>query len=54
MQDITQEDKSEAVFKMKDLSPEDKARLVGVFAWLIAEDKRQNPALYQIKQTQND
>jgi len=44
--------------KMLDrISPEDKQRLVGAFAWLIQEDKKQNPAFYQIKinkEKQND
>lgn len=31
------------------LSAEDKQILVDVFAWLIQEDKKQNPALYNLK-----
>lgn len=40
---------------MKDLSFDERARLVGAFGWLIQEDKKQNPALdiYQIKKTEN-
>lgn len=40
-------------FKIKSLSLEEKSRLVGAFAWLIQEDKKQNPALYEIKTTKN-
>ncbi len=35
--------------KMVDLPTEDKSKLVTVFAWLIQEDKKQNPELYQPK-----
>jgi hypothetical protein len=36
-------------FTIKELSLEDKQRLVGAFVWLIKEDKKQNPELYQLK-----
>ena len=36
------------------LSTEDKQNLVGVFAWLIKEDKKQNPAYYEVKKKYND
>ncbi len=39
---------------LEKLSIEDKQRLVGAFAWLIQEDKKQNPAFYQIKKPQKD
>ncbi len=52
MQEITEQVKKP--FKMKDLSFDERERLVGAFAWLIQEDKKQNPALYQPKKTQND
>ena len=29
------------------LSTEERQRLVGAFAWLIQEDKKQNPELYK-------
>ena len=35
--------------KINDLPIEAKQKLVGVFAWLIQEDKKQNPAFYQLK-----
>lgn len=41
-------------FNINDLSLEDKSKLVGAFAWLIKEDKKQNPALYQNKNKEND
>jgi len=41
--------------KINDLSLEDRQKLVGAFAWLIQEDKNQNPAFYQPKkEKQND
>jgi hypothetical protein len=43
-----------AVFKIDKLTLEDKQRLVGAFLWLIKEDKKQNPALYQSKKPKND
>lgn len=36
------------------LSQSDKQKLVDVFVWLIKEDKKQNPALYQRKISKND
>lgn len=35
--------------KYENLPLEDRQRLVDVFAWLIKEDKKQNPDLYQPK-----
>ena len=40
--------------KLNNLSLEDKQKLVGAFAWLIQEDKKQNPALYQLKKEKQD
>lgn len=34
--------------KLNTLPIEDKQKLVDVFAWLIQEDKKQNPALYKL------
>jgi len=36
-------------FKINELPIEDQQRLVSAFVWLIEEDKKQNPALYQPK-----
>jgi hypothetical protein len=53
MQDL-EEQKQNPVLKVNDLTLEDRDKLVGAFAWLIKEDKKQNPALYQIKKGKND
>lgn len=37
-----------------ELSSEDRLKLVNVFVWLIEEDKKQNPAIYQVKRNRND
>ena len=38
----------------QELSLEEKQQLVGAFVWLIEQDKKQNPALYQRNEKQND
>lgn len=52
MQGISKE-KQEAGPKLLDLTPDDKRNFVGAFVWLLAQDKKQNPALYQLKTSQN-
>ncbi len=47
MQETSQ--KSKANLRIENLSIEDKQKLVGAFAWLIQEDKKQNPELYKNK-----
>lgn len=54
MQSSTQTQKQKPVFNINELSLEDKNKLVGAFVWLIKEDKKQNPAFYQIKKERND
>lgn len=49
MQGFTNKQKQKTDFKVQDLSLEDRSRLVGAFVWLIKEDKKQNPELYQLK-----
>ena len=49
MQDIFVQNEAKKGFKIEELPTEDKQRLVDVFVWLIEEDKKQNPALYQPK-----
>ncbi len=49
MQVIVSEQKPEKGFKLKELPIEDKQKLVDVFVWLMQEDKKQNPVLYQLK-----
>lgn len=51
---INTKQKLEVGFNINKLLFEDKAKLVNVFAWLIKEDKKQNPALYQNNQEKND
>ncbi len=53
MQEIATKEDPQEGFKIKDLSAEEKQNLVDVFAWLIQEDKKQNPELYKIKKTKN-
>ena len=48
MQEIVKEKKLQKGFKIDSLLLEDKQRLVDAFAWLIQEDKKQNPALYKL------
>lgn len=54
MQDLIQEQKQQTSFRIEDLSPEERGRLVGAFVWLIEEDKKQNPDLYQHRTIHND
>ena len=51
MQKFVTEQEPEKGFGIDKLSPEEKQNLVGVFAWLIQEDNKQNPELYKIKKT---
>jgi hypothetical protein len=54
MQEIVTEQKIISNSTIMNLSLEDKQKLVGVFAWLIEEDRKQNPTFYQIKKINND
>jgi len=54
MQDNVIKKETEKSFKINDLPLDDKQKLVGAFAWLIQEDKKQNPELYQIKKIRDD
>ena len=51
---ITNKQEPKIGFNINELLLEDKNKLVGAFVWLIKEDKKQNPALYQIKKEKND
>jgi len=51
MQEIASTEETVKSFKINELPLEDKQRLVGAFVWLIEEDKKQNPELYQPKKT---
>jgi len=46
MQKITVKQKLNDPLNYEDLPFYDKQKLVDVFAWLIQEDRKQNPALY--------
>jgi hypothetical protein len=46
-----QEIVSKKEIEINQLPLEDKQRLVGAFLWLLEEDKKQNPELYQPKKT---
>ena len=37
---------------INELTLEDKQKLVGAFAWLIQEDKKQNPSDYQLNNSE--
>jgi hypothetical protein len=45
---------AEEMFGIKNISLDEKQKLVGAFAWLIEQDKKQNPDLYKNKQNKND
>ena len=49
MKGSTKQNEPKIGFKINELSLEDKNKLVSVFIWLIKEDKKQNPELYQLK-----
>lgn len=49
MQKIVIKPKQTNDLNYKNLPIEDKQRLVDAFAWLIREDKKQNPDLYKPK-----
>lgn len=53
MQKIIKEQEQIKSSIISDLQSEEKQKLVGAFAWLIQEDKKQNPCLYQPKK-END
>ncbi len=54
MQEIVSLQETKKSFKIDELPLEDQQRLVGAFVWLIEEDKKQNPELYQTKKVQNN
>jgi len=53
MQDITKQ-KNKQKINFKSFSIEEQQRLVGAFAWLIKQDKKQNPARYQLNNKKYD
>jgi len=55
---MTEKNKSkqntEKRFEIKNISLDERQRLVGAFAWLIEQDKKQNPDFYKINKRKND
>jgi uncharacterized Rmd1/YagE family protein len=50
MQDaLEQQDIDREEVHYEQFSRDEQQRLVGAFVWLFEQDKKQNPALYQIK-----
>jgi len=47
MQEIVSTQETKKCFKIDELPLDGQQRLVGAFAWLIEEDKKQNPELYK-------
>ncbi len=54
MQEIATEQEPVDGSTIYELCLEDKQRLVDAFAWLIQEDKKQNPELYVLKKALNN
>ena len=53
MQDFVKQ-KNKPKINFKSFSIEEQQRLVGAFAWLIRQDKKQNPARYQLNNKKYD
>ena len=53
MYELINQEQPKKVVRMVDLNCDERERLVGAFAWLIKEHKKQNPEFYKIKQTEN-
>jgi len=51
MSEFISELQPKKVVRMADLSFDEKERLVGAFAWLLEEDRKQNPELYKPNKT---
>ena len=47
MQESEEKVNEQKKVSFQELSFDEKQRLVGAFLWLIEQDKKQNPALYQ-------
>jgi hypothetical protein len=45
---------SKESIRIENMSLEEQQSFVSAFAWLIKQDKKLNPALYQIKKQNND
>lgn len=54
MQELNQQNNKREKVSLQELSFDERQRLVGAFVWLVEQDKKQNPALYQRKSEKND
>ncbi len=54
VQDKKEQNDKQKKVSFQEFSFDEKQRLVGAFAWLIEQDKKQNPALYKLKKKKND
>lgn len=54
MQELNQQNNKRKKVLFQELSFDERQKLVGAFVWLVEQDKKQNPALYQRKSEQND
>lgn len=54
MQSQDKQKNKRGIVTFQELSPKEGQRLVGAFVWLIEQDKKQNPALYEYKGAKND
>ena len=48
--ELATKEKIQDKISIYNLNTEDRQKLVSAFVWLIQEDKKQNPALYQINE----
>ena len=54
MQDFNLQNNKKEKVSFQELSFDERQKLVGAFVWLVEQDKKQNPALYQRKSEKND
>lgn len=54
MQEFSKQNNKQKKVSLQELSFDERQRLVGAFVWLIEQDKKQNPALYQRNNKKND
>ena len=54
MQEFSKQNNKQVKVSFQEFSPDEKQKLVGAFVWLIEQDKKQNPALYQRNKKQDD
>ena len=54
MQGYDKQKNKREITAFQELSPKEGQRLVSAFVWLIEQDKKQNPALYESKGASDD